>query len=141
MSTPLRPSGVHQLAGSKRVLVVDDDDDTGELIELLLQSAGHQPHLVDSALAALAVATVFCPHVALIDIGLPDMDGYELCRLLRARPELAGCHFIAVTGYSSPQAVAQSLAAGFERHLTKPVDYDVLLAAVTDYGQPQSAAR
>lgn len=114
----------------RRVLVVDDNADAGNLLGMLVELGGHQPRVVQCAREALAVATELCPHVALIDIGLPDMNGYELTRTLRAQPALEGCRFIAVTGRSSVGAIARSIAAGFETHLTKPVNVNDLFAVI-----------
>lgn len=111
-------------------MVVDDKPDEGDLLGILAELAGHQVRVVACAREALAVADELQPQVALIDIGLPDMNGYELTRALRAQPQLKGCRFIAVTGHSSPSAIARSIAAGFETHLTKPVNVDELLAVI-----------
>ena len=113
-----------------KVLVVDDNFDAAELVGMLVEQGGHQPLIVGSAREALAAATEMTPDVALIDIGLPDMNGYELTRKLRAQPALANCRFIAVTGHTSASAVARSIAAGFERHLSKPVNAADLLAVI-----------
>ena len=122
-------------SGTQRVLVVDDSADTAELLRTVVERAGYEPRIASSARDALAAAQEFRPHVALIDIGLPDMDGYKLTKLLRAQPELQSCRFIAVTGHTSPSAVARSIAAGFEAHLSKPVTADVLLAVIAQRGQ------
>lgn len=114
----------------RRVLVVDDNADAGNLLGMLVELGGHQPRVVQCAREALAVAAELCPHVALIDIGLPDMNGYELTRTLRAQKALEGCRFIAVTGRSSVSAIARSIAAGFETHLTKPVNVNELFAVI-----------
>lgn len=118
------------LASSRRVLVVDDKPDEGDLLGILAELGGHHVRVVGSAREALAAAGELRPEVALIDIGLPDMNGYELARALRAQPELKRCRFIAVTGHSSPSAVARSIAAGFESHLSKPVNVDQLLSVI-----------
>ncbi|HEY1536460.1 MAG TPA: response regulator [Polyangiaceae bacterium] len=120
---------------AQRVLVVDDSADTAELLRIVVERAGYVPRIASSARDALAAAPEFRPHVALIDIGLPDMDGYKLTKLLRAQPELQSCRFIAVTGHTSPSAVARSIAAGFEAHLSKPVTADVLLAVIAQRGE------
>lgn len=120
---------------AQRVLVVDDSADTAELLRTLIERAGYVPRIASSARDALAAAPEFRPHVALIDIGLPDMDGYKLAKLLRAQPTLSACRFIAVTGHTSPSAVARSIAAGFEAHVSKPVTADVLLAVMAQRGR------
>ena len=113
---------------SRKVLVVDDNPDAGELLRLLLELGGHESRVVTCARDALAIAGELRPEVALIDIGLPDMNGYALTKALRA--QLGECRFIAITGHSSPSAVARSIAAGFETHLTKPVDPAQVLAVI-----------
>ncbi len=119
---------------SKRVLVVDDNPDSAELLRSLLERAGHRLLVVSSGRDALTVASDFAPHIALIDIGLPDMDGYKLTSRLREQAALSGCRFIAVTGHKSQSAVARSIAAGFEAHMSKPVNSAELLASVASTG-------
>ena len=119
---------------SQTVLVVDDKQDEGDLLGILVQLAGHHARVVASASDALAIASELRPDVALIDIGLPDMNGYQLTQALRALPHLDRCRFIAVTGHSSLSAIARSIAAGFETHLTKPVDVDDLLKVIAGRG-------
>jgi CheY-like chemotaxis protein len=137
---PPPPSGVRQPQPAQRVLVIDDNADAAELLRTVVGRAGYEVRLAGSARDALAAAGEFRPHVALIDIGLPDMDGYKLAKLLRAQPELEGCRFIAVTGHKSPSAVARSIAAGFEAHLSKPVTADVLLTVIAQRGQSEDSA-
>jgi CheY-like chemotaxis protein len=120
--------------GRHRVLVVEDDADTTTLFSIALVRQGHEIRVVNCARDALAVAAEFRPNVILIDIGLPDMDGYRLAQLLRAVPELADTRFIAVTGNTGQSRVARSIAAGFEAHLTKPVSAELLLAAISSMG-------
>jgi CheY-like chemotaxis protein len=122
------------LPGGHKVLVVEDDADTTALFSIALVREGLETRAVSCARDALTVAPVFRPNVILIDIGLPDMDGYRLARLLRATPELADTRFIAVTGNAGQSRVARSIAAGFEAHLTKPVSPERLVAAVTSVG-------
>jgi len=124
------PSGPGEPERSCRVLVVDDDQDSAELLGTVLGRAGFEARLTSNAHHALAEAENFGPQIALIDIGLPDMDGFRLTKLLRAQPKLKSCRFIAVTGHTSPSAVARSIAAGFEAHLSKPVDVADLLAII-----------
>jgi len=112
-------------------MIVDDNADSAELLVLVLGRAGYDLRVANTPAAALALAQEFCPQIALIDIGLPDMDGYQLLAALCAKPQLAGCRFIAVSGY--PRETEAPLADGqrcFECHLVKPVDFDVLLKIV-----------
>jgi CheY-like chemotaxis protein len=114
----------------RRVLVVDDNGDAAELLAELLMSAGHEVAVAHDGEEALAVATRFQPDVAVLDIGLPHMDGYEVARRLRADPARARLRLIAVTGYGQAHDRARSFAAGFELHMVKPVDFSALLAAL-----------
>jgi len=126
-TAPQRPDA----AASRRVLVVDDNVDAGELLRVFIERAGHRPSVVNCARDALAVADELRPDIALIDIGLPDMNGYDLVRSLRALPGLAGCRYVAVTGHKSESAIARGISAGFEAYLTKPVRTADLLSLIS----------
>jgi CheY-like chemotaxis protein len=119
MSKHLR-SGVHQLNGAS-VLVVDDDADSAELYAVWLRSAGHRVSIMNDAERALILSPVLRPAVAVIDIGLPGIDGMELVSKLRAMPELAPCQYIAVTAYADVRLPARCHAAGFCAYFEKPV--------------------
>ncbi|GGX97742.1 response regulator [Massilia dura] len=108
--------------GPLRIMVVDDNVDAASMLAMLLEAAGHQVLVEHSPLQALARSRAEAPRVFLLDIGLPQMDGYELARRLRAQPETAGALLIAVTGYGQDSDRAQTAAAGFDHHLVKPVD-------------------
>lgn len=113
----------------RRVLLVDDNSDAAELLAELLQAYGHEVLVVTDAVGALAAAPAFGPDVALLDIGLPVIDGYELARRLRAvLPEAP--FLIALTGYGREQDRAQAREAGFDEHLVKPVNPQHLLALI-----------
>jgi signal transduction histidine kinase/CheY-like chemotaxis protein len=116
---PQEPSGV-------RVLIVDDNEDAALLLSEALTQAGHRTEIAHDGPAALQVAPRFRPDVALLDIGLPVMDGFELARQIRAQPELASTRLIAVTGYGQEHDRRRTQAAGFDAHLVKPVDVDQL---------------
>jgi CheY-like chemotaxis protein len=105
-----------------RVLIVDDEHDTADSLRLLLRRVGYLAEAVYSAPTALGEARRFRPDVMLCDLGLPGMDGLELAALLRADPATAGIRLIAVSGYGQEEDVRRSLEAGYELHLTKPVD-------------------
>jgi len=110
------------------VMVVDDNADSSESLAVLLRLSGHEVEVAANGESALALADTFRPQVVLLDLGLPGMDGFEVARRLRARPELAATRLIAITGYGQARDREATAAAGFERHLTKPVDVDSLLA-------------
>lgn len=123
-------SGSRQTTLQRRVLIVDDDADSADLLVQLLEMRGHEVRSVHSASQAVAEAAEFRPHVAILDVGLPDMSGYELAQLLRNGEGSADCRLIAVTGYSGDAVVARCKMAGFDQHLVKPVDLDALARSV-----------
>jgi PAS domain S-box-containing protein len=116
----------------RRVLIVDDNVDVAELMADVLRDQGHEVAVAHDGAAALRLAETFRPEAALVDIGLPVMDGYELAVNLRARLGVACPRLIAITGYGQPGDRVRTAAAGFERHLVKPVDVDRLLALVAE---------
>jgi PAS domain S-box-containing protein len=113
-----------------RVLVVDDNRDAAEMISLFLSHAGHEVATALDASQALSVAVVFQPHVAVLDIGLPVMDGHALGRELRARLGGATPILIALSGYGQEQDQRRSADSGFAAHLVKPVDPTKLIQLI-----------
>jgi signal transduction histidine kinase/CheY-like chemotaxis protein len=114
-----------------RILVVDDNVDAAESLAFLLGLEGHATRVVHSGLAAVAAAEEFQPHVGLLDIGLPDINGHEVARRLRASTRMSDqLVLIALTGWGSEQDRRQAEAAGFDHHLVKPVELAHLLEAV-----------
>jgi len=109
------------------VLLIDDTDDVREMLKELLESLGHDVSIAEDGLAGVERARELRPDVALIDIGLPGIDGYEVARRLRAEDPEQPPFTIALTGYGSPEAKAQAKAAGFDLHMTKPVDLKKLI--------------
>jgi CheY-like chemotaxis protein len=103
------------------VLVVDDNVDAASMLQEFLSALGHEATVAHDGVAALELAGTFNPQVALLDIGLPVMDGYELARKLRERLGAATPRLIAVTGYGQDADRAQARAAGFDHHLVKPI--------------------
>ena len=118
-------AGISTGAPRRRVLIVEDNADARETLKMLLQVAGHEVDTAESAPAALEKLARFQPDVALIDIGLPGVDGYSLARSIR---EDGGRHLrlIALTGYGQLEDRQKALAAGFDVHVTKPVGLDQL---------------
>ena len=106
----------------RRVLVVEDNADARDMLRTLLQVKGHVVEDVGDGPSALARLQTFQPEVALIDLGLPGMDGYTLARMTREQPRGRDIRLVAVTGYGQAQDRERALAAGFDRHVTKPVD-------------------
>ena len=122
-TTAVQPGGLRPSVGlGRRVLVVDDNRDIAESLSLLLTHSGHEVRIVHDGPSALSAAQEFLPQVILLDIGLPEIDGYEVARRIRKMPALAGVKLVAVTGYGQPEERRRAMEAGFDVHLVKPVD-------------------
>jgi PAS domain S-box-containing protein len=117
-----------QEAASLRILVVDDNEDAASMIAMLLDALGHHVMVEHSSRRALERAKQDSPQVCILDIGLPEIDGIELAKRLRAQPETAKAFLIAVTGYGQDRDRQQTKAAGFDHHLVKPADIKQLSA-------------
>ncbi|CAG9179995.1 response regulator [Cupriavidus respiraculi] len=118
---------LHQPAGRPRnVLVVDDNVDALEAMAMTLEALGHTVITALDGGAAMVRALKYKPDVVLLDLGMPGMDGFEIAQRLRAIPDLAHMRIIALTGYSQPADRVRTKAAGFDHHLTKPVDLEEL---------------
>jgi signal transduction histidine kinase len=113
-------------ARARRVLVVEDNDDARQMLAALLSLEGHEVRSARSAFAGFALASESAPELALIDIRLPDMDGYELARRLRGLPGPARIGLIALTGLAQPEDMQRAFEAGFDAHLAKPVSAERL---------------
>jgi CheY-like chemotaxis protein len=110
-------------AAGRDVLIVEDNADAAETLRRLLELAGHRVRVARDGVAGLEALLSGCAQIALIDIGLPRMDGYELARRMRATSDDRSRPFmVAVTGYGLPEDRSRALAAGFDEHLTKPID-------------------
>ncbi len=116
----------HTAAEHKRILLVDDNVDALNMLALALSQQGHEVETAADAEDALRRAGEFQAEVAILDIGLPRMDGYALAGQLRRLPGWEETRFIALTGYGQPSDRARSSAAGFHQHVVKPVDLDCL---------------
>ena len=139
LAMPLNAPTVADAAGAavpRRVLVVDDNVDAAELLAEVLASFGCAVRTVHDGPAALVAAEAFKPDVALLDIGLPVMDGYELARRLAQHPMLADVRLVAVTGYGQRQDRERSARAGFHAHLVKPLDATQLHSTLTQLASP-----
>lgn len=123
-----------------RILVVEDDPLVAESMVMFLQMEGHQVRRAAAAAAALDVLAEFRPQVALIDIGLPGQNGYQLAENIRRREDGASPRLIAVSGYGDQEAVQRSRVAGFDQHLVKPVDPRMLCSLLTEIGRSTSAS-
>ena len=121
-----------------RVLVVDDNEDAAESLATLLQQAGHQVSVAHEGGTALAIAESERPRVVFLDIGLPGMDGYEICKQLR-RAGHDDALIVALTGYGQEEDRARTRAAGFDGHLVKPGDPNELIRLITSTSSRGSA--
>jgi DNA-binding response OmpR family regulator len=110
---------------------VDDDHDSAEMMRLSLGLDGHEIQVAHDGQEAVDMAATFEPHLVLLDIGLPTIDGYEAARRIRAH---AGAQpvLVALTGWGQDEDRRQSADAGFDRHFVKPVDHDVLTKLIAD---------
>ena len=117
-------------AGAQRVLLVDDNVDAVESMEILLQAFGYEVATAIHPDLALARLETFAPAAAVIDIGLPGMDGYQLATEIRRRLAGKPMRLIAFTGYGGADDIARATQAGFDAHLVKPVEIDRLLAVL-----------
>lgn len=113
-------------AAPRRVLIVDDNVDAANSLSMLLSLQGHETQVAYDAHEALSQVSSFRPDAALLDIGLPGMDGYELARRLRALTGSNGLRLLALTGYGQAEDASRAHAAGFDGHLVKPVELSVL---------------
>jgi CheY-like chemotaxis protein len=114
------------------LLVADDHTDSAELLEVLLANKGAEVRTANTASAALEVLESFKPSVLLLDISLPDMDGYELLREIRSLEGLGEVAAVAVTGHTSEDDRAKAEEAGFAGHTTKPIDIEALVRLVSE---------
>ena len=122
-STPSsEPAGDPTAVRRRRLLVVEDNADAREGLRLLLSYAGHEVETAEDAPTGLEKLRTFRPEIALIDIGLPGVDGYALARMARETPEARTTYLVALTGYGQAEDRNKARAAGFDAHLTKPVD-------------------
>jgi CheY-like chemotaxis protein/two-component sensor histidine kinase len=105
-----------------RVLVVDDNKDGAESLAMMLRLEGHEVLVAHSGAAALEMSATHRPQLAFLDLGMPGMDGYELCRRMRAQPASAKAMLVALTGWGQEEDIRRTAEAGFDRHLIKPME-------------------
>jgi len=119
---PTRASDGPTSTVSKRILVADDNRDGAETMSMLLKLSGHEVYLAHSGSEALEVAKRERPDVAVLDIGMPDLNGYQVAERIRHEAWGERMKLIAVTGWGQAEDKRRALGAGFNHHLTKPVD-------------------
>ncbi|MES2160902.1 MAG: response regulator [Pseudomonadota bacterium] len=123
---PPAPAEPVSARGMPSILLIEDNDDGREMMTMMLSCYGYEVHAAADGNEGVAAAASRQPDVALIDIGLPGIDGYEVARRLRADPATRDIRLIALTGYGLAEDLRRVLDAGFDRHLVKPVDIDQL---------------
>jgi signal transduction histidine kinase len=134
-------------AAPLKVLIADDNVDAADTLGALMEVMGHQVRSVHDGESAVTAAAQFAPHIVILDIGMPRLNGYEACRRIRAQHHEHRPLMVALTGWGQEQDIAQSQAAGFDRHLVKPIEAAALeqlfdaqaLAALRESGKKGSA--
>ena len=123
---PMPDAAESQSLVSRRVLVVDDNADSADALALLLRLDGHLVETAHDGRRAVELAERFQPDAILLDLGMPGMNGYEVCEEIRSLPWGASVLMVAQTGWGQAQDRARTLEAGFDAHLTKPIDPDAV---------------
>jgi signal transduction histidine kinase/ActR/RegA family two-component response regulator len=116
----------------RRVLLIEDSEDAREMLRMMLELAGHVVYDAADGIRGLELLNVVRPDAAIIDIGLPGLDGYQVARKIRAEPHGRGMLLLALTGYDSPGDAARASEHGFDYHLVKPVDPDHLARLLSE---------
>jgi PAS domain S-box-containing protein len=142
LQAPQTDSGPPAAATSKssrlRILVIDDIADVADVMKMLLDMEGYETRVAYSGAAALQVAREFAPDAIFCDIGLPEMDGHEIARRMRADPAIASAVLIALTGWGSEAELRKTRESGFDFHMVKPVDSEALLKLLSQIEPRQS---
>jgi CheY-like chemotaxis protein len=131
---PLAPNPPQHPKVKRRILVVDDNQDSADSLATLLSLGGHETHTAHDGEQAISEAAKLRPDVILLDIGLPRLNGYETCRLIRQQPGGREALIIALTGWGQDEDRRLASEAGFDGHLVKPVDHAALNALVAGHG-------
>jgi CheY-like chemotaxis protein len=116
---------------SLRVLIADDNEDAADMLAMILDSKGHEVLVAHDGLEAVSSAVSFSPDVALLDIGMPELNGHEVAAQIRERAGKS-VTLVAITGWSEPGVAQQKQYAGFDHHLVKPVDLERLNAFLSE---------
>ncbi|HZS67237.1 MAG TPA: response regulator [Burkholderiales bacterium] len=138
-ATPAQPAASHEVYG-RRVLVVDDNLDAAESTAAFLRLEGHEVKTVSDGNEALASVRVFAPHVIVLDIGLPGLDGYAVARQLRERGDTSHTLLVAMTGYGQREDRERAVASGFDYHFVKPTDPRLIQRAIEQGRQSRDGA-
>jgi CheY-like chemotaxis protein len=122
-----------------KILVVDDNRDAADTCAMLLEASGHHVQTAYTGRRALELARTFRPHALLLDIGLPDIDGYKLAEQVRATPWGRSAILVAVTGWGQEQDRQRAVAAGFDQHLVKPISAETVESLLQSLAQGAAA--
>jgi CheY-like chemotaxis protein len=120
----------------RRIVIVEDSRDSREMLRYLLEHAGHEVHEAGDGPRGLQAILELRPDIALVDLGLPGLDGYEVARKVRADEAGRAVRLVALTGYGLPDDLRRSEDAGFDAHLVKPVDPARLAAVIRGAKRP-----
>ena len=123
------PSNV-PVAKSYRILIIDDSRDAAHILKILLGKAGHRVEVANSGASGIEAAARFLPEIALCDISMPGMDGYQVAQALRANETTRTAFLVALTGYGQDDDRAKALDSGFDEHLIKPVSFSTLQSLI-----------
>ena len=126
---------------SYRVLVVDDNADAAEMLSIMLELHGHKVASALDGVQALEVARQLVPDVVLLDIGMPRLDGFEVCRRLRDTELGRHMYIVALTGWAGENEREAALAAGFDAYLAKPADVDTIIDTIRECADANAQAR
>jgi two-component system CheB/CheR fusion protein len=126
-----RPPVSGAAPASRRVLIIEDNGDSADMLATVLGFDGHVVEIADNGREGMERTSAFKPDVVLCDVGLPDMDGYQVARALRADPALDGVKLVALSGYARDEDVARAREAGFDAHLAKPASVEALLGVLS----------
>jgi signal transduction histidine kinase/CheY-like chemotaxis protein len=139
---PTQPAAPLRLPEALRILIIEDHADVAESMRLALCLAGHHVTVASTGVEGLDRARALCPDVVLCDIGLPNgMDGYAVARALRREPSLACAYLIATSGYGQQEDQRRAREAGFDAHVTKPVDFTILQRLLVGRRTPLAVAK
>lgn len=123
---------------SLRVLIADDNEDAADMLAQLVRMRGYQVAVAHDGLEAVSSAASFMPDVALLDIGMPELDGHQVAAELR-KERGADVTLVAITGWGDGEAKQRSSTAGFDHHLTKPIDLDGLISWLAERSQQKQS--
>lgn len=124
--TPIVEKPIDLVTDSKRILVIEDNIDAAESLSMLLEFSGHSTRIANSGMDGIIAAEEFCPDVILLDIGLPDINGYQVAQHIRQQTWGKDIFLIAATGWGQDKDKALAKEAGFDKHLIKPINFQDL---------------